>query len=194
MIRTYSQLAHLDTFEERYNYLRVKGQVGVATFGYERWLNQQFYTSAAWRRIRDAIITRDLGCDLGIEGEEIHGRLIIHHMNPMRVSDIVDHADSVLDPEYLICVSHQTHNAIHYGDATQLRKPLVVRAPGDTKLWLRRNDMEATRQAQKLRSVIESDYVPSRERSLAITKLDECLLWLSQTPLIVSPYSEESTS
>jgi len=135
MIRTYSELRKLETIQERFEYLKLRGRVGDQTFGYDRWINQKFYTSTQWRHIRSHIIARDLGCDLGIEGYEIHGGLYIHHLNPMTKADIVDGDDSILDPEFLITTTLVTHNAIHYGDAKQLPRLLVERKPGDTKLW-----------------------------------------------------------
>lgn len=134
-IRTYSELIRLSLFEDRFRYLSLKGQVGEATFGFDRYINQAFYRSAQWRSIRHEVIVRDNGCDLGVEGFEIHERVIIHHMNPMRVADIVGDDSSILDPEFLICVTHKTHNAIHYGDERLLPQPLIERRPGDTKLW-----------------------------------------------------------
>jgi hypothetical protein len=133
--RTYSELRRLETFEDRFRYLSLRGTVGQATFGFDRWINQQFYTGREWRRLRHDIIVRDNGCDLGIDGYELHERIIIHHMNPLSVDDIVHGDDAALDPEFLISVSHKTHNAIHYGDERLLRQPLVPRRPGDTKLW-----------------------------------------------------------
>lgn len=135
MTRTYSELVRIPTFEERYRYLREHSQVGIATFGHERWLNQRFYTSREWRQVREKVIVRDLGCDLGVEGYEVFRDIIIHHMNPLNVRDVVRHDDAALDPEYLITTSLRTHNAIHFGTEDQLIKPLVQRAPGDTKLW-----------------------------------------------------------
>jgi hypothetical protein len=125
----------LDTLEERYKYLALHGEVGRATFGFDRYLNQQFYTSRQWRDIRNHVIARDLGRDLGIEGYEIHNRIYIHHMNPMTVEDITSGDPRILDPEFLISVTHRTHNAIHYGDEGLLPKPPVQRRPGDTMLW-----------------------------------------------------------
>jgi hypothetical protein len=125
----------LDTLEERYKYLALHGEVGRATFGFDRYLNQQFYTSRQWRDIRNHVIARDLGRDLGIEGYEIHNRIYIHHMNPMTVEDITSGDPRILDPEFLISVTHRTHNAIHYGDEGLLPKPPVQRRPGDTTLW-----------------------------------------------------------
>jgi hypothetical protein len=134
-IRTHSELQRIETFEDRFRYLSLRGQVGESTFGYDRWINQKFYTSREWRHVRNYVITRDLGCDLGIEGYEIHDKIIIHHMNPMVVSDIVDGNDDILDPEFLISTTHRTHNAIHYGDETLLPRRLAPRRPGDTLLW-----------------------------------------------------------
>jgi hypothetical protein len=135
MIRTYSELRRLRTFEERYRYLALRGDVGRSTFGFDRYINQQFYTSQQWRQVRHHIIARDEGCDLGVEGYEIFNRLVIHHMNPMIPGDIIHGEDSILDPEMLITTTHRTHNAIHFGDEKLLAKPLVPRRPGDTKLW-----------------------------------------------------------
>lgn len=135
MIRRYSELRRLESFEDRYNYLSLKGVVGERTFGHERHINQKFYTSRQWRQVRSHVIARDLGCDLGVEGYEIHDKLLIHHMNPMDVNDIAHGDESILDPEFLITTTHRTHNAIHYGDAGLLARPFVERRPGDTKLW-----------------------------------------------------------
>lgn len=133
--RTYMQLQTMGTFTERFDYLSLKGDVGARTFGGERWLNQDFYRSKQWKDIRQFVIARDLGCDLGIEGHDIHDRIIIHHMNPMD-RDQIAHGDvSILDPEFLITVTHNTHNAIHYGDKSLLPQPMVERRPGDTRLW-----------------------------------------------------------
>jgi len=135
IIRTYTELRRLETFEERYKYLALNGAVGSTTFGFDRYINQQFYKSRQWRDIRHQIIVRDLGCDLGIEGREIHSRLVIHHMNPMQPIDITSGGSSILDPEFLITTTHDTHNAIHYGDERLLKREFVPRRPGDTKLW-----------------------------------------------------------
>lgn len=135
LIRTYSELAQLETFIERFDYLSLKGVVGESTFGFERHRNQKFYRSKEWRTVRDEVITRDLGNDLGIPGFEIYDRIIIHHMNPMIVADLVRFNEDILNPEYLISVTHNTHNAIHYGDASLLNLPMVERRPGDTQLW-----------------------------------------------------------
>lgn len=134
-VRKYSELKRLETLEDRYNYLSLRGQVGESTFGWERYVNQRFYTSREWRDIRHHVIVRDNGCDLGVEGFEISNRPIIHHMNPMTVDDISHGNSDILDPEFLITTSHQTHNAIHYGDSSLLPKIFVERMPGDTKLW-----------------------------------------------------------
>lgn len=135
MIRRYSELRRLDTFEDRFEYLKLRGGVGEKTFGFERYLNQQFYRSTEWRRTRQIVIARDNGLDLGFEGYEIYDRIIIHHMNPMTIEDVETDSEDILNPEYLITTTHNTHNAIHYGDIGLLPKPLIARAPGDTKLW-----------------------------------------------------------
>lgn len=135
-IKTYSELIQLPTFEERFKYLQLKGIVGKETFGFDRYLNQNFYRSSAWRRIRDQVIIRDCGCDLGIEDRIIGGKILIHHMNPINDLDILNQTSLLLNPEYLICVSHNTHNAIHYGDENLLIKDNpVVRTPNDTCPW-----------------------------------------------------------
>lgn len=136
-IKTYSELIQLPTFEERFRYLRLNGVVGEETFGFDRYLNQVFYRSQRWKEIRDQIIIRDNGCDLGISDREIHGRITIHHMNPIRFSDIEKESAFLLNPEYLICVTHNTHNAIHYGDENLLVKPPVERTKNDTCPWRR---------------------------------------------------------
>ena len=136
-IKTYSELILLPTFEERFEYLKLSGQVGKETFGFDRYLNQNFYRSAAWRRVRDQVIVRDCGCDLGIEDRMIGGKILIHHMNPIVYTDILNLTDILLNPEYLICVSHNTHNAIHYGDDNLLIKNPIVRTRNDTCPWKR---------------------------------------------------------
>lgn len=133
--RAYSELIELETFEERFDYLALNGVVGHETFGFDRWINQQFYVSQQWRRLRRQIIARDEACDLGVPGRDIHERLIVHHMNPLRQNDIVYGTSHALNPEFLICTTHDTHNAIHYGDRSLLKKPYSPRTPGDTKLW-----------------------------------------------------------
>ncbi len=138
MMRTYSELCRIHSFDERFRYLELRGAVGRETFGYDRYFNQQFYNSYEWRHIRDEVIIRDCGCDLGVKGYDIVGRIIIHHMNPVRLEDIQDNIEVLLDPEYLICVSHETHNALHYGSKEYLRgKNLVERMPNDTCPWRR---------------------------------------------------------
>lgn len=134
-VRSYTELSQLNTYRERYDYLALYGEVGCETFGFNRWINQRFYTSKAWRDLRRQIILRDESCDLGVPGYEIHSRLIVHHMNPLNEEDIVHGTSHALDPEFLICTTHDTHNAIHFGDASLLAKPYVPRQPGDTKLW-----------------------------------------------------------
>jgi hypothetical protein len=135
MIRSYSELRRLETFEERFEYLKLSGVVGASTFGFDRWMNQQFYASREWKLIRHKIIARDNGCDLGADGYEVYDRIYIHHVNPMAVDHIRQGDADILDPEFLIATSQSTHNAIHYGDERRLRKQLVVRTSGDTKLW-----------------------------------------------------------
>ena len=135
MIRSYSDLRFIPTFEERYKYLRLRGAVGDKTFGFDRYMNQMFYTSSQWKHIRQHVIARDAGCDLGIPGYEIFHRLVIHHMNPMTVDNFKEGDASILDPEYLITTTHRTHNAIHFGDESLLVRPLTERRRGDTKLW-----------------------------------------------------------
>jgi hypothetical protein len=134
-IRTYTELCYLDTFEERFDYLVVRGIVGEATFGHNRWLNQRFYHSYEWRHVRDYVVARDLGCDLGVPGYEIYSDLLVHHMNPMVLEDLEIGRDNALDPEFLITTSKRTHNALHYGDASLLPQPVISRQPGDTRLW-----------------------------------------------------------
>lgn len=135
IIRKYSELNRLDTFLDRYKYLAMHGSVGESTFGYDRYINQQFYTSRQWRQLRHYVITRDNGCDLGIDGYEIHGGLLVHHMNPMNAKDIAHGDSNILDPEFMITTTHRTHNAIHYGDEKLLPKLHVERSRGDTRLW-----------------------------------------------------------
>lgn len=135
MLRTYSDLSRLTTFEDRFAYLKLGGSVGAATFGFDRYLNQEFYSSALWKRARTQVIARDYGCDLGVTDHEIHDRVYVHHMNPMTVEDITHSNLDIIDPEFLICVRHTTHNAVHYGDESLLPKAHVPRRSGDTKLW-----------------------------------------------------------
>lgn len=135
IIRTYSELLTLPTFEERFEYLKIDGIVGEETFGFDRYLNQIFYKSKEWRSIRNYVITRDGGCDLGIDGREIRGPILIHHMNPISKEDILSRSDILLNPEYLICTLKNTHTAIHYGDESLLIKDPVVRKKNDTCPW-----------------------------------------------------------
>lgn len=136
-MRTYSELIRFNSFEDRFNYLMLQGAVGEDTFGFDRWLNQNFYKSAEWRSIRDFVIIRDGGCDLAMDGYEIYDKIIVHHMNPIEQSDIIHSSDILINPEYLVCVSHNTHNAIHYGDASLLMTAPIERRPGDTCPWKR---------------------------------------------------------
>lgn len=136
-IKTYSELIMLPTFEERFRYLNLNGIVGEETFGFDRYLNQLFYRSDEWRSLRDDIIIRDNGCDLGLEGYDIFGKIIIHHMNPITVKDIERRSEYLLNPEYLICVTHNTHNAIHYGDESLLLLAPIERSKNDTCPWRR---------------------------------------------------------
>lgn len=135
MLRSYSDLRRYHSFEDRFDYLKLGGSVGQATFGFDRHINQSFYTSYEWKQVRQHVIIRDSGCDLGVEGYEIHGELVVHHINPMD-SDNITHRDAwILDPEFLITTTKTTHNAIHYGDRSLLPKKLVARTSGDTRLW-----------------------------------------------------------
>ena len=135
IIRTYSELVTLPTFEERFNYLKLKGQVGKDTFGFDRWLNQIFYRDPEWKSVRDYVIVRDNGCDLGVDGYEINGRILVHHMNPISKEDILERSKYLLDPEFLISTIHNTHNAIHYGDEGLLIKTPIERTKNDTCPW-----------------------------------------------------------
>lgn len=134
-IRTYSELRQYLTFEERFEYLKLGGSVGRATFGFDRWINQQFYTSYHWKRARERVIVRDLGCDLGVSGYDISAEILIHHMNPMTREDILHGEEWITDPEFLITTTKTTHNAIHYGSNLLVPKVTIQRQPGDTKLW-----------------------------------------------------------
>lgn len=135
MSRTYSELIRLRTFEERFQYLSLRGSVGRETFGFDRYLNQMFYRSREWKTLRNEIIVRDNGCDMGLEGFDIHAPIYIHHLEPMTVADVENSDPSILDPDNLISVTLRTHNAIHYGDGKFLPRKLIERKPGDTKLW-----------------------------------------------------------
>lgn len=132
---THTEMLKRDTFLGRFRYLVLGGELGVATFGFDRHMNQKFYASREWKQIRDLAIIRDEGCDLGVPGHQIMDRVLVHHMNPIQPKDLVHFNEDLLDPEYLICVSTQTHNAIHFGDENQLPQPIVERRPGDTLLW-----------------------------------------------------------
>lgn len=136
MIKTYSELITLPTFEERFAYLQLDGRVGEDTFGFDRYLNQYLYQrNPKWKAARNQVIIRDNGCDLGIEGREIHGKIIVHHMNPITIEDLERESEFIFDPEYLICVTHNTHNAIHYGDENLLMKGPIIRTKNDTCPW-----------------------------------------------------------
>ena len=135
VIRTYTELTKLPTYEERFAYLRLDGTVCDETFGNDRYLNQILYKSPRWRKVRRKVIIRDNGCDLGIEDYEIRGRIIVHHMDPITLDDIIHERDSVFNPEYLICTAHNTHNAIHYGDESLLVTAPIERSKNDTCPW-----------------------------------------------------------
>lgn len=135
IFRTYSELSRFQTFDERFNYLQLNGVVGKDTFGFDRYFNQLFYRSKEWKHIRNIVIIRDNGCDLGCEGYDIYDKILIHHMNPISIEDINKSSDILLNPEFLICTSQLTHNAIHYGDKSQLIKEPLIRTPGDTCPW-----------------------------------------------------------
>lgn len=137
MIRTYSELIKFDTFIDRYQYLRLDGKVGEETFGFDRWLNQLFYKDPEWFSIRNEVIIRDNGCDLGIADREVHSRILVHHMNPISREDILARSEFLLNPEYLICTSKTTHDAIHYGDENLLMGEPIERTRNDTCPWRR---------------------------------------------------------
>ena len=134
-IKTYSELITIPTFEERFEYLQLKGSVGKDTFGYDRHLNQVLYRSPEWKRLRNQIIIRDCGCDLACEGYDIHSKVLIHHLNPITVEDVLARSRKVFDPDNLVCVSHNTHNAIHYGDVDLLAIGPIIRTKNDTCPW-----------------------------------------------------------
>lgn len=134
-VRTYTEMSRLATHLDRFRYLALAGEVGRETFGFDRWMNQGFYHSHQWRAIRDHVIIRDEGSDLGMQDRGIHDRIYIHHMNPMTAEDLTHGNDDILDPEFLVACTLRTHNAIHYGDERNLAQPFVERKPGDTKLW-----------------------------------------------------------
>ena len=134
-IRTYSELITIPTFEERFEYLQLKGSVGKDTFGYDRYLNQVLYRSPEWKRLRNQIIIRDGGCDLACDGYDVYDKVLIHHLNPITVEDVLARSRKVFDPDNLVCVSHSTHNAIHYGDADLLVTGPIIRTKNDTCPW-----------------------------------------------------------
>lgn len=135
-VRTYSELVGFQDFSDRYNYLKLSGSVGKSTFGFDRYINQEFYRSREWKRIRREVIIRDNGCDMGVPDYEIYGKIIVHHMNPIQDEDLLQHnIHRVTDPEFLVCVSHMTHQAIHFGSDKLLPQLPVERKKGDTKLW-----------------------------------------------------------
>lgn len=136
-MKTYNELLKFNTFKDRFNYLKLGGKVGEDTFGFNRYLNQLFYTSSEWKRLRDSIIIRDRGCDLGIEGYEIGSGILIHHIEPITIIDIKNRDAKLLDPNNLICVSKRTHNAIHFGDESILYEDSFERFPNDTSPWRR---------------------------------------------------------
>lgn len=137
--KRYSEMITMSEFDDRFRYAKLDGQVGKDTFGFDRYLNQQFYRSKEWKRLRDQIIIRDNGCDLGVPGHEISGKIYIHHLNPLSPEDITESTKKLFDPDNLVCVSAETHNAIHYGDESILEKNKIVeRSPGDTCPWKRR--------------------------------------------------------
>ena len=137
-IRTYSELITIPTFEERFEYLQLKGSVGKDTFGYDRYLNQVLYRSPEWKRLRNQIIIRDAGCDLACDGYDVYGKVLIHHLNPITVEDVLARSRKVFDPDNLVCVSHNTHNAIHYGDVDLLVTGPIIRTKNDTCPWRHR--------------------------------------------------------
>lgn len=135
MLRTYSELSRLQTFRERFEYLRLDGIVGAETFGFDRYLNQVFYNSDEWKAVRKTVIIRDNGCDLGMDGYDIHGKIIVHHMNPFSIDDVLHRKEELLDPEFLISTVLNTHNAIHYGDESLLPSAPIVRTRNDMCPW-----------------------------------------------------------
>jgi hypothetical protein len=135
-IRTYSDLVKLQTFEDRYKYLKLNGIVGSSTFGFDRWLNQVLYKTTRWKKSRNDVIIRDNALDLGVDGYDIYDKILVHHMNPITIQDVEDNNSIIYDPEYLICTSLKTHNAIHFGDEKQLVETVVVRRKNDTAPWL----------------------------------------------------------
>lgn len=150
-IKTFLELSRIPDFESRFDYLKLGGHVGHSTFGFDRYINQKFYASWEWKNIRQRVIIRDGGCDLGVPGYEINGQLLIHHINPLEVDDIIHGEEWILNPNYLITTTHNTHNAIHYGDRSLLRVPFVERKPGDTRLWqIERGLYEGSRATKRI--------------------------------------------
>lgn len=135
MIRTYSELKRISSFEERYRYLKLSGRVGESTFGFDRYINQMLYNSDRWKKTRRDIIIRDNGCDLGVDGYDINDMIIVHHINPLRIEDIEEERPEVFDPEFLISSSSRTHKAIHFGDERLLPSLPIVRRRNDTCPW-----------------------------------------------------------
>lgn len=135
IIRTYEELIKYKSFKERYNYLKLDGIIGEETFGFDRYLNQKFYNSIEWKQIRDQVIARDMGNDLALEEYPINGKIFIHHMNPINKNDIYNHSDNLLNINYMVCVSFETHNAIHYGYLSSLSEDPIIRTRNDTTLW-----------------------------------------------------------
>lgn len=136
MTRTYDELCLIKSFEDRFAYLNLQGSVGKDTFGFDRYLNQSLYRSKEWKRTRDIVIARDDGCDMGLKDHPIFGRIVIHHMNPLSIADIENGNPDIFNPRFLICVSYDTHNAIHYGDIELIRRDeVVIRRPNDTCPW-----------------------------------------------------------
>ena len=135
MMRTYSELIQIPTYEERFEYLQLHGEVGKDTFGFDRYLNQKFYRSTEWRQLRNSIVVRDKACDMACKDYEIYDRIVIHHLNPITVDDFINNRDSIMDPEFLVCVSPLTHKAIHFGDFELINQTYTERRRGDTTLW-----------------------------------------------------------
>lgn len=135
MIRTYSELMSIRSYEDRYKYLRIGGVVGESTFGFDRWLNQILYKSDPWLEVRDEVISRDDGFDMGHLDYPINGRIIVHHMNPITVEDVLNRNPDIFNPEFLISVAKSTHDAIHFGDSSLLPQPVIERKPYDTSPW-----------------------------------------------------------
>lgn len=140
MKKSYSELVRLSTYEDRLSYLKENGLVGEDTFGFDRYLNQNLYKSAEWQRARNYVILRDNGCDVGLDDYPIPSKVYVHHINPITKDDILNHADCLFDPENLVCVSHETHNLIHYGCEAPTKREPVMRSRNDTRPWRLSND------------------------------------------------------